>query len=156
MHAATLPVTQVVAVIIAAGYYLFFAPADASWAQSMAVAAGILAFFQATPVSPGSLTRGFYVVYRMIRDRNMRDYRVAAVISFWHYVGYLGFPIQMVARFPGLARFMAGSWATKAARVIPVFGEKGALIEHMVWDCFFNLPVTVGAWLGRVGRWVRG
>ncbi len=152
VHAATLPVTQVVAVIIAGAYYFFWAPPEASWGESMVVSAGILAFFQATPVSPGSLTRGLYVVYRMIRDRNVKDYWVAGLISFWHYVGYLGFPIQMVARFPGLARFMAGSWATKAARVIPVFGEKGALIEHMVWDGFFNLPISVGAWFKRKKR----
>ncbi len=147
VHAATLPVTQIVAVIIAGAYWFFWAPPEASWGESMAVSAGILAFFQATPVSPGSLTRGSYVVYRMIRDRNVKDYWVAGLISFWHYIGYLGFPIQMVARFPGLARFMAGSWATKAAHVIPVFGEKGALIEHLVWDTFFNLPVSVGSWV---------
>jgi len=152
VHAATLPVTQVVAVIIAGAYYFFWAPAEASWGESMAVSAGILAFFQATPVSPGSLTRGLYVVYRMIRDRNVKDYWVAGLISFWHYIGYLGFPIQMVARFPGLSRFMAGSWATKAAHVIPVFGEKGALIEHLVWDGFFNLPISVGAWLKRLWK----
>ncbi len=152
VHAATLPVTQVVAVLIAGGYYFFWAPPESSWGESMAVSAGILAFFQATPVSPGSLTRGLYVVYRMIRDRNVKDYWVAGLISFWHYIGYLGFPIQMVARFPGLARFMAGSWATKAAHVIPVFGEKGALIEHLVWDSFFNLPISVGAWFKRLLR----
>ena len=152
VHAATLPVTQVVAVIIAGAYWMFWAPAEASWGESMAVSAGILAFFQATPVSPGSLTRGLYVVYRMIRDRNVKDYWVAGLISFWHYIGYLGFPIQMVARFPGLARFMAGSWATKAAHVIPVFGEKGALIEHLVWDCFFNMPISVGAGVKRLVR----
>ncbi len=152
VHAATLPVTQIVAVIIAGAYWFFWAPPEASWGESMAVSAGILAFFQATPVSPGSLTRGSYVVYRMIRDRNVKDYWVAGLISFWHYIGYLGFPIQMVARFPGLARFMAGSWATKAAHVIPVFGEKGALIEHLVWDTFFNLPVSVGAFFKRLLR----
>ncbi len=149
VHAATLPVTQVVAIIIACAYYFFWAPPEASWGESMAVSAGILAFFQATPVSPGSLTRGSYVLYRMVRDRNVKDYWIAALISFWHYIGYLGFPIQMVARFPGLARFMAGSWATKAAHVIPVFGEKGALIEHLVWDGFFNLPISAGAWIRR-------
>ncbi|MFH1465785.1 MAG: hypothetical protein ABIO70_15470 [Pseudomonadota bacterium] len=145
VHAATLPITQVVSVIIAGGYYFFWAPPEATWAESAAIAAGILAFFQATPVSPGSITRGCYVLYRMVVDRNVKDYWVAALVSFWHYIGYLGFPIQMVARFPGLARFMAGSWATKAARVVPVFGEKGALIEHLVWDTFFNLPVSLGA-----------
>ncbi len=142
VHAATLPVTQVVAVVIAAYYYFFVAP---DWAEGMVKAGAILAFFQATPVSPGSLTRGFYVLWRMLRDRNIRDYWLAALISFWHYVGYLGFPVQMVARFPGLARFMGGTWAARAARVIPVFGEKGALVEHMVWDSFFNTPIAFTA-----------
>lgn len=149
VHACTLPVTQVVAVLIAAYYYFFHAQ---SWQEGVVTAGLILAFFQGTPISPGSLTRGFYVVYRMIRDRNIKDYWIAALISFWHYVGYLGFPVQMVARFPGLARFMGGSWATRAARIIPVFGEKGALVEHFVFDTFFNLPISFKAALLRRRR----
>ena len=47
----------------------------------------------------------------MISERNFRDYRVAALVSFWHYIGYLGFPIQMVTRYPTLARFVAARWA---------------------------------------------
>ncbi|MBN1335959.1 MAG: hypothetical protein JXB39_08370 [Deltaproteobacteria bacterium] len=147
VHAATLPVTQVVSVLVALWYVVFRA---ATWNEGLVVAGVILAVFQGTPISPGSLLRGSYVVYRMIRDRNVRDYWVAGIISFWHYVGYLGFPIQMVARFPGLARFLGGTWATRMAHVVPVFGERGALLEHFVFDAFFNLPLSIGA---SVRRW---
>jgi hypothetical protein len=79
----------------------------------------------------------------MIRERNWRDYLWAVLISFWKYVGYLAFPIQMVAKFPALSRFMAGRWATSMVRFVPVFGERGALLEHWVFDFFFNVPVSV-------------
>ncbi len=150
VHAATLPVTQVVSVLVALWYVVFHA---ATWEEGLVVAGVILAVFQGTPISPGSLTRGSYVVYRMIRDRNVKDYWVAGLISFWHYIGYLGFPIQMVARFPGLARFLGGTWATRMARIVPVFGEKGALLEHVVFDVCFNLPISLGA---AVRRWREG
>jgi len=38
---------------------------------------------------------------------------------------------------------MAGHWATGAAHVVPVFGEKGALLEHFVFDLFYNYPLTI-------------
>jgi hypothetical protein len=55
----------------------------------------------------------------------------------------LAFPIQMTYRYPALARFMAGHWATEAVRVVPVFGERGALLEHWVFCLFYNWPLTI-------------
>ncbi|HOX37015.1 MAG TPA: hypothetical protein PL033_03415 [Candidatus Brocadiia bacterium] len=150
VHVCTLPVTQVVSVIIALWYLLV---RRESWAQGMATALGILAVFQMLPVSPGSTCRGTYVLYLMIKERNWRNYWVAALVSFWHYIGYLGFPIQMVTKYPALARFMAGSWATKMVGILPVFGESGALPEHWVFDMFFNLPLSLRrAIFGRKAR----
>ena len=82
-----------------------------------------------------------------IRERNWHDYKVAVFVSYWHYIGYLAFPIQMVAKYPDLARFLGGTWATKMVRLIPVFGEQGALLEHWVFDSFFNFPLTIGSWI---------
>ncbi len=141
VHICTVPVTQVVAVLLAAWAWWRLGQ---TWQEGMAYAGGVLLFFQATPISPGSLVRGFYVLYLMIRERNWHNYRVAVFVSFWHYIGYLGFPLQMVTEYPALARFMAGNWATSMVRIIPVFGERGALIEHWIYDLFFNLPITLG------------
>ena len=88
VHICTLPVTQVVSVATAVYVMVRFGK---SWAESVAYALGVLAAFQVTPVSPGSITRGSYVVYLIIRERNLRNYWVAAMISFWKYIGYLGF-----------------------------------------------------------------
>jgi hypothetical protein len=141
VHLCTVPVTQVVAAILAGWAWLRY---GSSWEEGMLYAGAVLAFFQLTPISPGSLVRGFYVLYLMIRERNWRNYRVAVFVSFWHYVGYLGFPLQMLTQYPSLARFMAGNWATGIVRRIPVFGERGALFEHWIYDLFFNLPITMG------------
>jgi len=146
VHICTVPVTQVVAVLLAVWAWLRF---GSSWQEGMAYAGGVLLFFQATPISPGSLVRGFYVLYLMIRERNWHNYRVAVFVSFWHYVGYLGFPLQMVTEYPSLARFMAGNWSTGMVRIIPVFGERGALMEHWIYDLFFNLPITLGRMFSR-------
>jgi hypothetical protein len=140
VHVCTLPITQVISVIVAVWGLLYLGK---TWEESVAWAVGILAAFQVLPVSPGSLTRGSYVVYLMVKERNIRNYWLAALVSFWHYVGYLGFPLQMVKEFPSLSRFMAGRWATKMVGMVPVFGERGALIEHWVFDLFFNLPLTL-------------
>ncbi|NLX57937.1 MAG: hypothetical protein GXY74_02485 [Phycisphaerae bacterium] len=139
-HLATLPITQIVSVLFAV-YALFHL--GKTWQESMAYAVGILALFQVMPVSPGSVSRGLFVIGVMIAKRNFRDFWVAAVISFWKYVGYLGFPVQMVTRYPVLARLMAGRWAGGAVRFVPVFGEHGALLEHGVLDLFFNEPISI-------------
>mgnify|MGYP006971789518 FL=1 len=82
----------------------------------------------------------------MIRERNWRDYLIACPLSFVKYIGYLAFPLQMTTTYPSLARFLAGRWATRAVHIIPVFGEKGALFEHWVFDAFFNLPRIFARW----------
>ena len=150
VHVCTLPVTQVVSVIVAA-IYMF--TTDTPWEEAWPWALLILAAFQVTPISPGSFCRGAYVVYVMLRERNWYDYRLASAISFWKYVGYLGFPIQMVSSYATLARFMAARWAMHGIRLIPVFGEHGALLEHGFFNAFFNVPVSLrrrwAEWKGR-------
>jgi hypothetical protein len=140
VHVATLPITQVISVIVALYSMIEFGK---TWHEGLIIAGAILAAFQATPVSPGSLVRGTYVLYLMIKERDIKNYWIAALISFWHYIGYLGFPIQMVAKFPALSRLMAGRWATNIVHIIPVFGERGALLEHWVFDLFFNVPISL-------------
>ncbi|VGO15193.1 hypothetical protein PDESU_03775 [Pontiella desulfatans] len=144
VHFCTIPVTQIFSVITGAfvAAYVFHKTGDKSDA-SLAFA-GIVALFQVTPISPGSLCRGFYVVYLMIRERNWRDYLVAAPLSFVKYIGYLAFPLQMTTTYPHLARFLVSRRATSVVHIIPVFGEHGALLEHWVFDLFFNIPQIMG------------
>ncbi len=141
VHLCTLPVTQIVSVAVA-WIYAATHPELSSAAKAEAVTA-ILLLFQVTPVSPGSLTRGLYVLYLVIRERNFRDYNIAVFLGFCKYIGYLAFPIQMTHRYPALARFMAAHWATEAVHIVPVFGEHGALLEHGVFDLFYNRPLTI-------------
>jgi hypothetical protein len=144
VHFCTIPITQIVSVITGAfvAAYVYHKTGDKSDA-SLAFA-GIVALFQVTPISPGSLCRGFYVVYLMIRERNWRDYLVAAPLSFVKYIGYLAFPLQMTTTYPHLARFLVSRRATSVVHIIPVFGEHGALLEHWVFDMFFNIPQIMG------------
>jgi hypothetical protein len=79
----------------------------------------------------------------MIKDRSFKDYNIAVFLGFFKYIGYLAFPIQMTYRYPELARFMAGHWATEAVHIVPVFGERGALLEHWVFGLFYNWPLTI-------------
>ncbi|MCD6364783.1 MAG: hypothetical protein J7M14_02805, partial [Planctomycetes bacterium] len=141
VHVCTLPVTQVVSLAVALVYVVQHPQLSAREAWTAAIL--ILAAFQITPISPGSLVRGLYVLLLVIRERNFKDYNIAVFLGFFKYVGYLAFPIQMAQHYPALARFMAGHWATGAVHVVPVFGEKGALLEHAVFDLFYNYPLTV-------------
>ena len=111
--------------------------------KAYGIGLGIIALFQVLPLSPGSLVRGFYVVYLIVKERNFRDYNIAVFLSFFKYIGYLAFPIQMTYRYPALARFMAAHWATDAVHIVPVFGEGGALLEHGVFNLFYNRPLTI-------------
>jgi hypothetical protein len=104
---------------------------------------GIIALFQVVPISPGSLVRGLYVLYLVIKEKNFKDYNIAVFLGFFKYIGYLAFPIQMTYRYPALARFMAGHWATEAVHIVPVFGERGALLEHKIFNLFYNWPLTI-------------
>jgi len=141
VHVCTLPVTQVVSVIVASVYVKMHP--ELTWQQATVAAGTILVAFQLTPISPGSLVRGLYVLYLVIRERNFKDYNIAVILGFFKYVGYLAFPIQMAYRYPALARFMAAHWATGAVHVVPVFGERGALLEHGIFNLFYNWPLTV-------------
>jgi hypothetical protein len=139
VHVCTLPVTQIVSVTIAIIFWLTHRNDPNAWAIGL----GIIAIFQMIPISPGSLTRGLYVVYMVIKDRSFKDYNIAVFLGFFKYVGYLAFPIQMTYRYPALARFMAAHWATDAVHIIPVFGERGALFEHLIFCIFYNWPLTI-------------
>lgn len=141
VHLMTLPVTQVVSVIVAAIFY--WTHPDMPEAEKAAAVAGILVLFQVIPVSPGSFCRGLYTTILAIRERNFKDYNIALFLSYFKYVGYLAFPIQMTYRYPAMARFMAAHWATDAVHIVPVFGERGALLEHWVFCLFYNKPLTV-------------
>jgi len=141
VHICLMPTTHVVATALAV-YFIWTHP-DMPRAQAYAIGLGILALFQIIPVSPGSLARGLYVLFLVIRERNFKDYSVALFLAFFKYVGYLAFPIQMTYRYPTLARFMAGHWATESVHAVPVFGESGALLEHGVFCLFYNWPLTI-------------
>ncbi|MGB3863369.1 MAG: hypothetical protein WA915_14910 [Candidatus Aminicenantaceae bacterium] len=141
VHVCTAPVTQIVSVLVAI-IYVRMHP-ELSWQEAMVHAGLILGLFQVIPISPGSLARGFYVTFLVLRERNFKDYNIAFLLSFFKYIGYLAFPIQMAYRYPDLARFMAGHWATSAVHIVPVFGERGALLEHAVFDLFYNYPLTI-------------
>jgi hypothetical protein len=141
VHICTVPVTQIVSVFVAI-IYVKLHP-ELAWQEATVHAALILGFFQVIPISPGSLVRGLYVSWLVLREKNFRDYNIAFYLSFFKYIGYLAFPIQMAYRYPDLARFMAGHWATGAAHIVPVFGERGALLEHTVFDTFYNYPLNL-------------
>jgi len=141
IHVCTLPVTQVVSLLIAVIFIVTHPEMPRT--QAYAIGIGIIAFFQVVPISPGSLVRGLYVLYLVIRERNFKDYNIAVFLGFFKYIGYLAFPIQMTYRYPALARFMAGYWATEAVHVVPVFGERGALLEHKIFNLFYNWPLTI-------------
>ena len=154
VHFATLPVTQIVSLIVATTVLVYKLMRGEDTGMAWLYFGGILVAFQVTPVSPGSLCRGVYVVALMIRERNYRDYLVAAPLSFVKYIGYLAFPFQMITTYPELARFMGSRWAMDAVRIVPVFGEHGALLEHAVFDLCFNVPRVIGAWCRRHARLV--
>jgi hypothetical protein len=141
VHVCTLPVTQIVSFLVAIIYVLTHP--DMPRAQAWGIGAGIIALFQVVPISPGSLVRGFYVLYLVIRERNFKDYNIAVFLGFFKYIGYLAFPIQMTYHYPALARFMAAHLATEAVHIVPVFGESGALLEHWVFCLLYNWPLTI-------------
>lgn len=141
VHLMTLPVTQIVSIAVA-WIYTIKHP-ELSEAEKTGAFLGIVALFQITPISPGSICRGLYTVSMAIKDRSFKDYNIAIFLSFFKYIGYLAFPIQMTHHYPAMARFMAGHWATGAVPVVPVFGEQGALLEHWVFSLFYNWPLTI-------------
>ncbi len=141
VHVCTLPITQIVSVLIAIIYVLTHPEMPRT--QSWSIGVGIIALFQVIPISPGSLARGLYVLYLVIKERDFKNYNIAVFLGFFKYIGYLAFPIQMTYKYPAMARFMAGHWATEAVHIVPVFGERGALLEHWVFGIFYNWPLTI-------------
>jgi hypothetical protein len=141
IHIVLMPTTHVVALIVAFIYLRFHA--EMTWQQATLTTGVIFALFQIIPISPGSIARGIYTTSLILRERNFKDYSIAFWMSFFKYIGYFSFPVQMAYRYPDLARFMAGHTATSAVHIVPVFGEKGAWLEHAVFDLFYNFPLTI-------------
>ena len=148
VHLMTLPVTQIVSVIHMSIWN--YTHPEAPPAERAAVSTFILVIYQLIPISPGSFCRGLYTTCLAIHDRNFKDYNIALFLSYFKYIGYLAFPIQMANHYPALARFMAGHWATDGVHFVPVFGERGALLEHWVFCLFYNWPLTIRR---RMRRW---
>jgi hypothetical protein len=144
VHICTVPITQIV-MLLAGGAVVAYCLTvrGLTWPESMALGTATAAAIQLMPISPGSITRGVFVLFLMVKERDIRNYYIAAPVAFLHVIGYLAFPLQMVAHDPALARFMAGRWARNLVRHVPVFGEHGGLPEHMAFDLFFNLPLSV-------------
>ena len=141
VHLLTLPVTQIVSVIHMWLWNIYHP--EAAKPERAAISLGILAIYQIIPISPGSFCRGLYTTILAIYERNFKDYNIALFLSYFKYVGYLAFPIQMTYHYPVISRFMAGHWATDATHIVPVFGERGALLEHWVFCLFYNWPLTI-------------
>ncbi|HIJ67014.1 MAG TPA: hypothetical protein HPP87_01900 [Planctomycetes bacterium] len=141
VHILTAPITQIVSIAVS-WIYVKTHP-ELSGAQASAAVTGILLGFQITPISPGSIVRGIYTTILALYDRNFKDYNIAIFLSYVKYIGYLAFPIQMNYRYPAISRFMAAHFATEATHIVPVFGERGALLEHWVFRVFYNWPLTI-------------
>ncbi len=149
VHFATLPVSEIVYVLLVAAAVVWMFMNHGSWVDARGRIVLWCGVLMVLPISPGSIVRGTYVAWRMVRERNWRDYCVAAPVAFLRGLGYLAFPLQMAAAYPVLSRFMAGRWVTGAMRIVPVFGEKGALFEHMAFDVCFNATRAFGVWARR-------
>lgn len=145
VSACAVVVSRALSVALPLALGVGFVVAGRGWAEGAAVALGALAAFHVLPLSPGSLFRGAYVTWFMVRARDPRGYGLAAALSWWHYVGHLGVPLQMAARAPVLARVLVTRWSTALARRVPVWGERGALLEHAVFDLCHNLPLSLAA-----------
>jgi hypothetical protein len=141
VHLMTMFISEITWVLVS-GYYLLTHPGVPAVERAEMVGT-IFLTFNILPVSPGSIVRGIYTVSLAIRERNFKDYNIALFLSFFKIVGYLAFPIQMTYRYPVLARFMAAHWATEAVHKIPVFGERGALLEHWIFCLCYNWPLTI-------------
>ena len=125
VHLATLFLSETVFLTIAVVYVL--GHPDLGWSQATIRAGLIIGALNLLPISPGSLVRGFYVLGLCIKERNIKDYWLALPVSFLKVFGYLAFPLQMAYRFPELARFMAGHWATRSRPCRADFRRKGSL-----------------------------
>jgi len=91
VHFATLPVTQIVSVLLGAIWAIWLITKGHSWEEALGAFGLTVAVFQVIPISPGSICRGGFVVYLMIKERNVRDYIIAAPVSFMKYIGYLAY-----------------------------------------------------------------
>ena len=141
VHLLTAPITQIVSLTHTAIWN--WTHPEATSSERVAVSIFIIVLYQIIPISPGSFCRGLYTTVLALYDRNFKDYNIALFLSYFKYIGYLAFPIQMTYHYPALARFMASHWATEATHIVPVFGERGALLEHGVFSLFYNRPLTI-------------
>lgn len=141
VHILLAPITRIISIGVVV-FFLLSHP-EMSRLEALAVTAGIFALFQVIPISPGSFARGLYVLLVVIREKNLKDYNIALPLSFFKYIGYFSFPIQMTYRYPTLVRFMASFMTSRMVGVVPVFGEKGALLEHKIFTLSYNWPLTI-------------
>ncbi len=141
VHICTLPITTITVICFSVIYSLVH---GLDMMDTLRLIIAWSALFAVLPISPGSISRGLYVVWVAWRRKLAARLRIALALSFWRYVGFFSFPLQMVQAFPALSRFAASLWVARLIRLIPHYGKTGGLLEHRIFDLLFNLPLTIG------------
>ena len=142
VHMATLFLSETVFLTIAVVYIL--GHPEFGWAEATARAALIIGAFNLLPVSRAHSSRGIYVIGLCIKEKNIRDYRLALPVSFFKIIGYLAFPPPDGLPLPRAGPVHGRPLGDGRCPHRPIFGEKGAWLEHAVFDAFYNYPLSLG------------
>jgi hypothetical protein len=169
VHICTLPVTQIVSVLIAIAYVM--AHPEMPRAQAWGIGIGIIALFQVVPISPGSLVRGLYVLFLVLRERNFKDYNIAVFLGFFKM--FYNWPLTIRRRMRRraelrakvkarywhvafLAIFIASAFALcdifyfKGLGILPRLRDIWPLVVALPWAC--GWLVTTGCKGAALGR----
>lgn len=99
-------------------------------------------------VSPAGILRFVYCIVQWIRNRHV-PYGTALSLSLFRAIGDLAFIIQTARTYPQFSGYLLTSSLCHLVGLVPVFGERGGLLNIWVATAVLSWPASWKAWLGK-------
>ncbi|MDO8589080.1 MAG: hypothetical protein Q7T82_18790 [Armatimonadota bacterium] len=103
----------------------------------------IVALFCA--ISPAGILRFTYCLVQWLRNRHV-PYGTATSLALWRAIGDLAFMVQIARTHPQFSRYLLTSSICRLSGVVPVFGERGGLLNIWAATVFLSWPASFKAW----------
>ena len=101
----------------------------------------------AVAISPSGILLFIYCVVQMIRNRKT-PYGTATLLAPFRAIGYLAFIVQIARTYAQFSGYLLTWCVCHLVKMVPVFGERGGLLNIWVATAVLSWPASWKAWVG--------
>lgn len=96
-------------------------------------------------ISPAGIMRFTFCLIQWLRYRRV-PYGTALSLSLWRAIGDLAFMLQIAKTYPQFSAYLLTSSICHLVNIIPVFGERGGLLNIWVATVLLSWPASFKEW----------